>query len=85
MARKEITYTRPGTVAHGYIIENGKAVFVSYEFDGSYLHEKGAENRARREHDKTFSLDRLSYYKKVYTMPVEEFVKHATLEDINEM
>lgn len=84
MARKEITCTIPGTVAHGYIIENGKAVFTSYEFDGSYLHEKGAENRARKEHDKTFSLESLTHYKKVYTMPVEKFVKLADLQDINE-
>ena len=84
MARNELKYTLPGTVVHGRIIEGDKAVFVSYELEGSYLNEKRAENHVRKHINPTFSLEKVTHFAKVWKMPIRDFCEHAQLVDIIE-
>lgn len=84
MARSTIVHTRPGTVAHGYIIVDGRAEWASFEFEGAYYSPLTAEKRVRAEHNPTFSIDSVTHYRKVYEMGVDEFVERARLVDISE-
>lgn len=84
MARSEIKYTMPGTVAHGHILKDGKAEFASFEIEGSYMGDKRAENYVRSNLDSTFNLENVTHFAKLYKMPVEVFKEHATLIDVVE-
>ena len=87
MARTTIEHTVRGTVAHGVIIENGQAKPATFEIDGCTLSAKSAQTRVRNTLNNTFCIDLenpVTYYGKVYSMPVSEFINHAQLIDISE-
>ena len=87
MARSIVTHSQPGTVAHGTVLRYGKLEPASFEIDGSRLSAKSAEVRIRKTLDNTFNIDSeapVTYYTKVYTMPITEFLKLANLSDILE-
>lgn len=85
MARTEIRYTLPGTVAHGHVIFDGNAEFASYEIEGAYMGDMRAENYVRKNINPTFNLESVSHFKKIYTMPIKLFTQHAQLIDIQEV
>lgn len=84
MARKNITYTQPGTVAHGHVIKDGKAVFMSFEIDGMYKSLNTSESFVRKNYDNSFTIESVTHYGKVYEMPISQFVKTAKMVDIVE-
>ena len=84
MARKSIKYTLPGTVAHGHVIKNGKAVFTSFEIDGAYKGLNTSESYVRKIYDNSFTIESITHYGKVYEMTIEQFIKVAPLVDIVE-
>ena len=84
MPRAHIQHTANGTVAHGYVIQDGKAVFASFEIEGKRLSVKSAENYVRRKRDPTFAIESITHYRKLYRMPISRFVEAAELIDIQE-
>lgn len=84
MARKTIKYTLPGTVAHGHVIKDGKAVFTSFEIEGVYKGLSTSEKFVRKTYDNSFTIESVTHYGKVYEMPIEHFIKVANLVDIIE-
>jgi hypothetical protein len=84
MPRTHIQHTANGTVAHGYVIEGGKAVFASFDIEGKRLSVKSAENHVRRKRDPTFAIESITHYRKLYRMPISQFVESAELYDIQE-
>lgn len=85
MARSEIRHTLPVTVAHGHVMSAGSAELASYEIEGAYMEDMRAENYVRKNINPTFNLESVSHFKKIYTMPIELFTRHARLTDIQEV
>lgn len=84
MPRTHIQHTANGTLAHGYIIRDGSAEFVTYTIDGKRLSLKSAENHVRNNHDPTFAIDSVTHYRKLYRMPISQFIESAELFDVQE-
>lgn len=84
MARAKVTYTEPGTVVHGYALKDEKAVFCSFSLSGYYYNLSRAEAVVRRDYDNTFNAQSLDHFKTRYEMSTEEFVKVASVVDVQE-
>lgn len=84
MARQYLQYTQPCTVVHGYVIENGEAVYTSFELEGGYYPLEKAGKMARKLYNQSFTADAVTHAGKVYKMKISEFLKNAELAEIKE-